>query len=409
MWKDLHKSRFESYATEIGFVLAEITCAVKHLGQWMKRRRKPTPLFLFPSKSYILHEPYGVALIVSPWNYPFQLLATPLVSAVAAGNCAVVKPSSLAQNTNEILAKIISNAFAPEHVAIAAADNSETEHYLAERFDYIFYTGSVEYGKHVMAAAARNLTPVTLELGGKSPCIVDRDAETAAAARRIVWGKFTNCGQTCIAPDYILAHRDIKQELIRKLKEEIARQFGPDPKQSPDYPRVVNEAHFARLVSLLGDGNIVAGGDHDESDLYIAPTLLENTAPESRVMQEEIFGPLLPILEFTDTTEAIRFVNGREKPLALYYFSGNKQKARDVLASTSSGGACINDVMVHFANTRLPFGGAGNSGTGNYHGRYGFETFSHVRAVMRTPVWPDINLKFAPYGNKLKWVKRFLK
>lgn len=409
LYKDLQKCEFESYATEIGFVLGELSVAIRNLKKWMRKERKGTPLMFFSAKSYIVSEPYGVTLIISPWNYPFQLLMAPLVGAIAAGNCAILKPSMEAPATARIMRKIIKECFDEQFVAIVDEDNEMTNRLLKEKFDFIFYTGGVGYGKHVMKAAAEHLTPVTLELGGKSPCIVDSDANLAIAARRIVWGKFLNCGQTCVAPDYLMVHSDVKEEFVSLLCGEIETQFGTDIKFNPDYPRIINQSRFNRLSTLMKDQTVICGGEADEKELYIAPTLLDDVTPDSLIMQEEIFGPLLPIIEYDDLEEVIEYIKGGEKPLALYYFSEDKLKADEVIFKTSSGGCAINDVVVQVANGNIPFGGVGNSGLGSYHGRYSFDTFSHKRGVMHSSTKVNIGIKFAPYKKKVSLMKRVLK
>lgn len=407
--KDLGKAPFESYMTEIGFILSEIRHTLKHLNKWAAAKRCKTPLFLFGSTSHTRPEPYGIVLILSPWNYPVQLLLAPLVGAIAAGNCAILKPSPRTVHTNHILGKLISETFPPQYIAFLETDNRQTDNLLKQHFDYIFYTGGVAFGKRIMMAAAKNLTPVTLELGGKSPCIVDNDAHIQIAARRIVWGKYLNCGQTCVAPDYIFVHREVKDKLITALQAEIERQYGKSPQESPDYPRIISQDRFYNLLLLLKQGHIVAGGKYDDKDLYIAPTVISGILPENRIMSEEIFGPILPLLDFDDIDNVIDYVNNQEKPLALYYFGQNKKKARYVLQNTSSGGACINDVVTHVANTYLPFGGVGNSGTGAYHGKYSFDTFSHTRSIVQSTTRFNIGMKFAPYNGKLKWLKKIMK
>ena len=407
--KDLGKAPFESYMTEIGFILSEIRHTLKHLDKWAAAKRCKTPLFLFGSTSHTRPEPYGIVLILSPWNYPVQLLLAPLVGAIAAGNCAILKPSPRTVHTNHILGKLISETFPPQYIAFLETDNRQTDNLLKQHFDYIFYTGGVAFGKRIMMAAAKNLTPVTLELGGKSPCIVDNDAHIQIAARRIVWGKYLNCGQTCVAPDYIFVHREVKDKLITALQAEIERQYGKSPQESPDYPRIISQDHFYNLLLLLKQGHIVAGGKYDDKDLYIAPTVISGILPENRIMSEEIFGPILPLLDFDDIDNVIDYVNNQEKPLALYYFGQHKKKARYVLQNTSSGGACINDVVTHVANTHLPFGGVGSSGTGAYHGKYSFDTFSHTRSIVQSTTRFNIGMKFAPYDGKLKWLKKIMK
>ncbi len=405
---DLGKSAFESYASEIGLILREIKSAKKHLAGWSKEKKCPTPLFMAGSKSFVHPEPYGVVLIIAPWNYPVQLTLSPLIGAIAAGNCAIVKPSPDAPCTSDVLTRLIDECFESEYIAVTATDAHTTEMLLQERFDYIFYTGGVRFGKSVMEAAARHLTPVTLELGGKSPCIVDDDADLPVAARRIVWGKLLNCGQTCVAPDYLIVHSTIKDRLIDAIRQEIARQYGEDPRLSPDYPRIVNRRHIDRLLPLLKDGDIVCGGTADPDERYIAPTLIENVRPGSPLLTDEIFGPILPVIPFDDIDDCVEYINTHEKPLALYYFTRSKKRARYMIQHTSSGGVCINDTISHVVNSDLPFGGIGNSGIGQYHGRYSFETFSHPKSVVKTTTAFNIGLKFAPYAQKLRTLKKWL-
>lgn len=405
---DLGKSAFESYASEIGLILREIKSAKKHLAGWSKEKKCPTPLFMAGSKSFVHPDPYGVVLIIAPWNYPVQLTLSPLIGAIAAGNCAIVKPSPDAPCTSDVLTRLIDECFESEYIAVTATDAHTSEMLLQERFDYIFYTGGVRFGKSVMEAAARHLTPVTLELGGKSPCIVDDDADLPVAARRIVWGKLLNCGQTCVAPDYLMVHSSIKDRLIDAIRQEIARQYGEDPRLSPDYPRIVNRRHIDRLLPLLKDGDIVCGGTADPDERYIAPTLIENVRPGSPLLTDEIFGPILPVIPFDDIDDCVEYINTHEKPLALYYFTRSKKRARYMIQHTSSGGVCINDTISHVVNSDLPFGGIGNSGIGQYHGRYSFETFSHPKSVVKTTTAFNIGLKFAPYAQKLRTLKKWL-
>ncbi len=398
---DLSKSRFESYTTEIGILLSEIDYHLKHLKSWMKPRKAKTPLFLMPATSKVICQPLGTVLIVSPWNYPVQLSLNPLIGAVSAGNCAVVKLSPSAAASAGVIEKIISETF-PEHYICALQGGKEVmNELLEERFDHIFYTGGSAFGKTVMQAASRNLTPVTLELGGKSPCIVDKDADINIAARRIGWGKFLNAGQTCVAPDYILIHKSVKTKFEAALQEAVARFFGPKPEESPDYPRIIDAESVIRLAGLLdGAGKIIFGGTYDADSRFFSPTAIEITDTECQLMKQEIFGPLLPIIEYEDLQQACDFISEREKPLALYYF-GNKQAASKVLACTSSGGACVNDTVMHLANRHLPFGGVGYSGMGRYHGRDSFDTFSNRRAVLSTSTLIDVPARYAPY----KWLR----
>jgi aldehyde dehydrogenase (NAD+) len=405
--KDLGKPPMEAYVAEIHFVQAEIEHALKNLRRWTRNESVSTPLALQPAKSMIVREPLGVVLIIGPWNYPVQLVLGALVPAIAAGNCAVLKPSELAPASSAAMARLVPQYLDTSVVQVVEGGVAETQALLAQKFDHILFTGGGTVGKIVMEAAAKHLTPVTLELGGKSPCIVDRDADLDVAARRIAWGKFFNTGQTCIAPDYLLVQKDVEAPLLEKIKAAIARFYGDEPKKSPDYGRIINARHHARLVGLLGDGEVVTGGQHDVSERYIAPTVLKDVKPESKVMADEIFGPILPVIAVKDVDEAIAFVNARPKPLALYVFAKERAVQDAVLARTSSGGACVNDVIVHPAVPDLPFGGVGPSGMGAYHGRAGFETFTHRKAVVRKSTAIDPALRYPPYdANKEKWVRR---
>ena len=396
LWKDLHKSVHESYLTEVSVVIAELNACIRHLKKWAKMERVPTPYFLLPSKSRIVKEPHGLVLIMAPWNYPFQLNMVPLISAIAAGNSVVLAPSPNAMHTANAIAKILESVFTEDQVAIFGGDIETNQLLLHEQFDYIFFTGSPRVGQIVMEAASLNLTPVTLELGGKSPCIVGAEANIEVAARRIAWGKFINAGQTCVAPDYVFVHRSVKEALLENLKKHISTSYGENPQASPDYPRVINQQSFDRLCKLMDGQTIYYGGQHDSSDLYIAPTIVVDVDKNNPIMQDEIFGPLLPILTFDDDAEVLDYINDNPKPLALYYF-GSKQKADLYISQTSSGGACVNDVVLHLANNHLPFGGVGQSGMGSYHGRVGFNTFSHRRSVLISRNWFDIFLKYPPY------------
>lgn len=400
LWSDLHKSPAESYITEISLVLGEIDYHIKHLKHWAKAWKVPTPLAFFPSKSRIIYEPYGIVLIIAPWNYPFQLLFNPLVGAIAAGNCVVLKPSPLASHVAKVACRIVASVFDECHVSVFAGEGEELNRLLEERFDYIFFTGGPGTGREVMEKAARNLTPVTLELGGKCPCIVGKEANVDIAARRIVWGKLLNAGQTCIAPDYLWVHRDRKAELIGRMKHYITAFYGTDPKQSADYPRIISERAVERLIGLIGSsGSVLTGGDVDVKEKYVSPTLVDEPDKDSLLMQEEIFGPVLPVLVYDRVEDVTRDVNSRNKPLALYYF-GDRGEGEMVLQHTSSGGACINDVVLHIANRRLPFGGVGESGMGKYHGYDSFKLFSNARAVVISSTWIDMALKYPPYK---KW------
>lgn len=407
LWSDLRKSSEEAYISETGIVLGEIRAQVKNIRRWSRPEKVRTPLSLFPSRSRVLYEPKGVVLIMSPWNYPFQLALDPLVGAIAAGNCVALKPSATSAATSAVIKRILAEVFPENHVSVFDGGHDQAAELLRQRFDHIFFTGGSAFGRTVMTEAARNLVPVTLELGGKSPCIVDRGTNMEIAARRIVWGKFMNAGQTCIAPDYLFVHSSLKEELVRRISDAVTRFYGNDLRHSPGYPRIISDKAFERLSAYLkNSGKVIYGGQTDASDRYIAPTLLDNIDGDSPVMQEEIFGPILPVMTFDDITAVVDFVNAREKPLALYYF-GPKKGAKDVLARTTSGGACINDTIVHIANGRLPFGGAGASGMGRYHGRYSFETFSNIRGTVFSRNYPDITMRYPPY-KRIKTLKKLL-
>ena len=407
LWDDLHKSPEEAFLTEISIVTGEIDNHIKHLKKWAKPKRVPTPIQLLPSSSKIIYEPLGVALIVAPWNYPFQLLINSLVGAISAGCCSILKPSPDAPTIARVMEEMIHEHFAPEYVSVVQGGRETNTRLFAQRFDIIFFTGSPKVGKVVMEAAAKHLTPVVLELGGKSPCIVDADANLDIAAKRIAWGKLINAGQTCIAPDYLLAHQSVKEELLYKIAENIRSMYGSDIRQSRFYPRIVSERAMERLTGLLEQGTIHTGGEVDASEKYIAPTIIDDVSPDFRIMQDEIFGPILPVMTFGHIDEAIEYVNKNEKPLAFYYFGKNKQ-AKEVLAKTTSGGGCINDTLLHIANHHMPFGGVGNSGTGNYHGRESFLAFSNQRSIVTSPTWIDLPFKYVPF--KYFWVlKKILK
>jgi len=396
--KDLGKSSEEAYLTEISILLDEIDYHVKHLKSWSKPKKVRSGVALFPSRSKIMFEPYGLVLIIAPWNYPFQLLLDPLIGALSAGNCVVLKPSPLAPNTSGIVHKIISAVFDQDYVRVFEGDNEELEKLLDHKFDYIFYTGGPRFGRHVMEKAAKHLCPVTLELGGKSPCIVSSKFNLDLAAKRISFGKFINAGQTCVAPDYILVEKGCKEEFIACMKKTLANFYGDDVKSSPHFGRIISTNAFDRLKEMMdfSDGQIVLGGETDKDEKYIAPTLIIDPSEESLLMQEEIFGPLLPIIEYENIQEAITFINARNKPLALYYF-GNQAEADMVLNRTSSGGACVNDTILHVANKHLPFGGVGESGIGKYHGKSSFYLFSNHRSMISSSATIDFAIKYPPY------------
>ncbi len=409
---DLGKGEFEAYFAETGYTVAAIDHTLKHLAAWMKPEKVSTPLAYQPAKSKIVREPLGVVLIIGPWNYPFQLIAAPLIGALAAGNCAVLKPSEVAPNASKILAQLVPKYLDPGVVRVVEGGVDVTTKLLDQRFDHVFFTGSVPVGRVVMQAAAKHLTPVTLELGGKSPCIVASDADLDVAAKRIVWGKFFNTGQTCIAPDYVLAESSVEMPLLRKMRGALIEFYGTDPKQSADYGRIVNERHHARLTAMLepealAGAEVFIGGEHDKSSRYLAPTILRNVTPDAKAMADEIFGPILPVLTVKSIDEAIRFVLDRPKPLSLYLFTESRDTSERVLEGTSSGGVCVNETLQHYGAHDLPFGGVGNSGMGAYHGKTSFETFSHRKAVLDKSTQIDPNLRYPPYTeDKLKWAKR---
>jgi aldehyde dehydrogenase (NAD+) len=409
LYADLKKSPYEAYLTEAGLVREEIRFYIKHLAKWARPRRVKTPFYHLPSSSYIYPEPYGVVLIISPWNYPYQLAFTPLVAAIAAGNCAVIKPSEFSAHTSEVLAGIVKSCFDPGFVSVVTGGVETSSALLKEKFDSIFFTGSTNVGKIVMSAASNHLTPVTLELGGKSPCIVESDADIKLAAKRIVSGKFINAGQTCIAPDYILVKQSVKDELIAGIKNYIELFFGKDPKNSKEYPRIISRNHFDRLVRLTQGASVVCGGDFDPSQLYFAPTLLTDVDWTHPVMQEEIFGPILPVIEYNWLTDAILTIKEHPKPLALYVFTGNSDTAEMVLKQISFGGGCVNDTLVHFANPYIPFGGVGASGMGSYHGKPGFDAFTHYKGVMKSSFLMDFPFRYPPFFRHVNLLKKVIR
>jgi aldehyde dehydrogenase (NAD+) len=405
---DLHKPEFEAYATEIG-VIKEIDYAIKHINTWVKPQKVAVPFEQLPAKARIYPEPLGVVLIIGPWNYPFQLIISPLVGAIASGNCAILKPSESAPNTSRILSKMIAEYFNQAYIAVVEGGVETSQKLLAEKFDHIFFTGGTTVGKIVMEAAAKHLTPVTLELGGKSPCIVDIDINIEATAKRITWGKFINAGQTCIAPDYLLVDKRIKNQLLDEIGKCLKEFYGDNPAKSPDYGRIITQKNFDRLVNLLKNGEIIIGGETNRSERYIAPTVIENVSLTDPIMQEEIFGPILPVIEYSEISEAIALINCHPKPLALYLFTQNKNLQKRVLQETSSGGVCINDTVMQVSVSSLPFGGVGDSGIGSYHGKASFDTFSHYKSVLHKPFWLDIKLLYPPYKGKLSLLKQIMK
>lgn len=395
LWADLHKSYEEAYLTEISILLGEIRTHIRKIGKWTRPQRKCTPLKLLPSSSRIVSEPLGTALIISPWNYPVQLLLTPLVGAISAGCTAVLKPSPYVSTVSKVIEDMICDTFPEEYVAVTQGHRDVNGLLLEQRWDIIFFTGSPSLGRLVMSSAAKNLTPVVLELGGKSPCIIDRDADIRTAAKRVAWGKSLNAGQTCIAPDYLMLHKDIKDSFLSALKTEFKALLGDDPQKSGHFVRIVNDKAFERIESYLKDGDIVFGGRRDRSERYFEPTVLDNVSADSPVMQEEIFGPIFPVQTFSDIDEVTEFVSSREKPLALYYFG--KQGVK-VIRATSAGGTCINDTIMHIANENVPFGGVGMSGMGSYHNKLSFDAFTHYRAVISTPTCMDLPFRYMPYS-----------
>ena len=394
LWKDLHKSYEESYIAEVSILLGEIRTHIRNVGKWTRPQRRPTPMKLFPSRSKIISEPLGTALIISPWNYPVQLLLTPLVGVISSGCTAVLKPSPYVPEVSDVIEKMIRDTFPEEYVAVVQGDRDVNKALLEQRWDMIFFTGSPSFGRAVMAAAAKNLTPVVLELGGKSPCIIDKDADIEVAAKRVAWGKSLNAGQTCIAPDYLMLHKNIKDKFLSELEKAFGELLGDDPQKSEHFVRIVNDAAFERLKGYLADGEVVFGGKTDKDERYVSPTVLDHVSPDSPVMQEEIFGPIFPVQTFSSLDEVIRFVSMREKPLALYYFGSQGDK---VLKHTTSGGSCINDVIMHIANENVPFGGVGMSGMGSYHHKRTFDVFTHYRSVISTPTWIDLPFRYMPY------------
>ena len=404
---DLGKSRFEAYETEIGIVQAEISHTLKHLSRWAKAKRVSTPLAHFPSSSRILKQPKGVVLVMSPWNYPIQLALVPLAAAISAGCCVLLKPSRYSVNVSRVLCEMFDSCFDSRLIKVVEGGHQANSELLELRWDHIFFTGSPNVGKVVMEAASRHLTPVTLELGGKSPVIIDGSMDMALAARRLAWGKFLNAGQTCVAPDYLLIDERCREE-FKKEFEKATRKMYPGLLESPDLGRIINEKHFNRLKGLLEGQRVVFGGQCDDKLLRIAPTLLEDTDPDSPIMQEEIFGPILPMLTYRSFDEAISFIRGREKPLALYIFSKDKGHIRAVQERLTYGGGCVNDTVVHLSNPSMPFGGVGSSGMGSYHARQGFDTFTHEKSVLRKALWLDIPVRYAPYDDRLTRLLRLL-
>ena len=412
LYKDLNNSREEAYATETGLVIAEISFALKRLGKWMKPKRVKTNLLNFPSTTRIYRDPLGVVLIIGSWNYPFQLAIMPLIGAIAGGNCAVIKPSEGAPATSAILAKILRKTFSPDYIRVVEGEGSVIVPSLMKsfRFDHVFYTGSANVGKAIYEAAAKDLIPVTLELGGKSPAIVESDADIKTTARRIVLGKFVNAGQTCVAPDYVLVHASLKEKIISELKLYTEFFFGKDLAGSFEYGKIINEKRFDFLLGFLNDPEkINFGGQQNREKLFIAPTIMTGVSMQDKIMKEEIFGPLLPVIEFKNREDALAIIRENENPLSFYLFTNKKENIQWWMDKVSFGGGCVNNTIWHFSNPHVPFGGVGRSGMGNYHGKYSFETFTHSKPVMKTPTWFDPNLKYPPFKGKLQLFKKFIK
>ena len=409
LYKDFKKPEFEAILTETNYVISDLKKTIKNIENWARPKSVLPSILNFPSRDYIYREPYGKVLVISPWNYPFQLAFCPLIAAVAAGNSVTIKPSEMASHSAAIISKIIRETFETKHVVAILGDAKVAENLLLQRWDYIFFTGSVTIGKLVAKAAAIFLTPVTLELGGKNPCIVDESADLQLAAKRIVWGKFINAGQTCIAADYIVVKKSVKTEFQKLLVSEIEKAYGIDASKSADYPRIINPQHWKRLYACLENQDVIYGGQTNENDNYISPTLLDSPQLDSAVMKDEIFGPILPIFGYESQEDLDKIILHYEKPLGLYVFSTNKKFTDSIISNYSFGGGCINDTVVQFNNSRLPFGGVGHSGIGAYHGSRSFDVFSHQKSIVHKGNWLDIPLRYAPYGNKIKWIKKVLK
>jgi aldehyde dehydrogenase (NAD+) len=409
LYKDFKKPEFEAVLTETNYVIADLKDTIKNIKSWAKPKRVLPSILNFPSTDYIYSEPYGKVLVISPWNYPFQLALCPVVAAVAAGNSVVLKPSELTPNTSRIITEIISKVFSKNHVEVIEGGVEVSQNLLSQKWDYIFFTGSVPVGKIVAKAAAEFMTPVTLELGGKNPCIIDETANIKLAAKRIVWGKFINAGQTCIAPDYLLVQKKVKSELIAHLKQEITNAYSENPEASPDYTRIINTRNWERLNDLIEPKKVLFGGQKNSEDCYLAPTLIDENSLESPLMKDEIFGPILPILSYEKESELDTIISKYEKPLSLYVFTTKNKFAEQIIQKFSFGGGCINDTVIHFSNKRLPFGGVGHSGIGAYHGKLSFDTFSHKKAIVKKANWLDLPMRYAPYKGKLNSIRKILK
>jgi aldehyde dehydrogenase (NAD+) len=409
--KDLNKSEFESYLSEIAMVYEEINVHLKNIKKWSKRKRVKSSFMFFPSKNYIEKEPYGTVLIIGPFNYPFQLVILPLIGAIAAGNSVIIKPSEHTVNTSRLIEKIINENFDEEYVRVVGQNEGKecVEELLEQDFDYIFFTGSINVGKIIMEKASKRLIPVTLELGGKSPCIIDKDANLDKAAKRIVWGKLLNAGQTCVAPDYLFIQNKVKEEFLKLIVKEFNLQYGENIKESTDYPRIINKREINRLSGYLKDGNVYYGGNYDEETLYFEPTILTDVKEEASILNEEIFGPIFPVMTFNNLNEVIKYVNKRDKPLALYYFSEDKNNIEKMIRETSSGGITINDTILHVGTTNLPFGGVGTSGMGSYHGKKSFDTFTHEKSIVKRGTYIEFSFRFAPFKDKINLLRKVMK
>ncbi|MEO9023040.1 MAG: aldehyde dehydrogenase family protein [Ginsengibacter sp.] len=411
LYSDLKKSKEEVWTTETGLLLGEINYTIRNLHKWMRPQRVSTGIVTFPSTGKIYKDPLGVVLIIAPWNYPLQLLLIPLVGAIAAGNCAVLKPSELAPATEQVIVKMLTEIFEQHYIKVIAGNGAEVVPELINdfRFDHIFYTGGTAVGKEIYKLAANSLVPVTLELGGKSPCIVEADADIKVAAKRIVLGKFLNAGQSCIAPDYVLVHKSVKEKLLNALSETIQHFYTKDSSSSYDYGKIIHPKRFQKLISFLQEGNLFYGGKYDEATLYIEPTLLTGISMDDTVMKEEIFGPVLPVLSFSDTEEAMEMVGQNENPLSFYLFTKNKNTEKEWIRKVPFGGGCVNNTVWHFTNKKMPFGGIGNSGIGSYHGKNTFELFSHAKPVLKTATWPDPAIKYPSFKGKLNLLKKMIR
>lgn len=410
LYEDLRKHPMEAFGSEVGLLYDEINQTLTNLRSWMQPKQVTSPLLQYPSASKVYRDPKGLTLLIGPWNYPFQLMMTPLIANIAAGNCAILKPSELAPHTAAVTERMIRETFDPAFVTVITGEGQPViAEAMQHRFDHIFFTGSIPVGRKILEMAAPHLTPVTLELGGKSPCVVDKGADIKTAAKRIIWGKCWNAGQTCIAPDYILVQEQVMEQLVTHMKGAIKRFFGEDPAQSPDYARIINEKHFDHLAAYLQQGRILAGGETSRAEKYIAPTLLTEVSLDAPIMQEEIFGPLLPLIPYKTTADALQIIARNPNPLSLYVFTKSRRTEKTFIEKVAFGGGCINNTLVHFTNSELPFGGVGQSGMGRYHGRAGFDELTQVKSVMKTATWLDVPVKYPPFGNRLKLAKMVMK